>query len=99
AEEGRCGELTAPSFPFREETLAIFDELRAKLRLEEAEVPAEYAEAWREFRGYAEDWETHPANRIKREVEATGFIEFHLERAREQVAELAREDFRFFAYP
>ncbi len=99
AEEGRCGELTAPSFPFREETLAIFDGLRGKLRLEEAGAPAGYWEAWREFRGYAEDWETHPANRIKREVEAAGFIGFHLGRAREQAEELAREDFRFFAYP
>lgn len=94
----RCGKA-APSFPFRAKTLAILDALREELRLDAPDTPAGYREAWERFRGFVVAPESHPASRIKQGVAEQGFIAFHLSRALEQVAELSREAFRFYAFP
>lgn len=99
AESGNRNGKTAPSFPFRKRTLEIFEELRVGLRLDAPETPAGYREAWELFRGFVEDPTSHPANRIKQKVAKQGFIEFHLNRTREQEEELSRDAFRFHAFP
>lgn len=99
AESGKHGGIMAPSFPFREKTLEIFDQMRTALKLDDAGTPAGYLDAWKKVRGFVEDPESHPASEIKRQVAAHGFIEFHLKRAHEQVEELSRDEFRFYAFP
>jgi len=94
----QCGK-PPPSFPFRDKSLKIFDALRDDLRLDAPETPAGYRAAWDRFRGYVEAPDTHPASRIKQEVAAKGFIEFHLRRTHEQVEELDRDAFSFHAFP
>lgn len=99
AAKGRCGQKTAPSFPFQEKALAMLDRVREHLLFEDAGALADYGNAWKLFRQYAESWEKHPASLIKQQVAETGFIEFHLARAHEQVEELSRDEFKFHAYP
>lgn len=99
AESGNRGGKMAPSYRFREKTLAILDVLREELQLEDARTPDGYLEAWETYRGFVEDPETHPASRIIHEVAEKGFIEFHLTRAHEQVEELSRNAFKFHAFP
>src|SRR5690606_9128289 len=79
----------------------LIDELSALLPADAAGNAAaeKYRAAARIFRGYIDDWSSHPASIIKREVARSGFIDFHLERARHQVEELSRDDFQFHAFP
>lgn len=99
AESGDRGCKSAPSYPFRENTLEIFDVVRRELQLDDERTPTGYLDALRTYRGFVENPESHPARQIIHEVAERGFIEFHLARAHEQVEELSRDAYQFHAFP
>lgn len=96
---GPCEELQPPSFPYREAALEILDDLERTLAVADGFAPSGYRTILPRFREWVRSWEKHPAEILKQEIGKHGFIGYHLKRAEEQAAELARENFRFHAYP
>lgn len=95
---GVCGDSAAPEAPLQTQARALLDEIEHQLDTRENWPPA-YAAAWSTCRTWIDDWESHPAAALKREIAAQGFIGYHLERARQQAEELAPDAYKFLAYP
>lgn len=96
--ESTCCELDGRAQALRTEALERLDAMEWTLAEVASPLPEGYREALAGFRRSVEDWKQHPANVMRRQIQAEGFVAFHLERARAQEAELARDRFRFHPF-
>lgn len=97
--ERTCGEIENGPLALQGEALAIIDAMKRNIDERVGVWPQDYVENLKWFRRHAEIWDEHPATALKEEIQRKGFVAFHLERAQAQEAELAKEAFRFHAFP
>ncbi len=98
-ERAACEAQPHPGNALRTKAADLFDQIEQHLLQAAPHNSTPYKESFARFQSILANWEQSPVNALKQQIDAHGFIAYHLQRAADHARQLSAESFKFHAWP